>query len=105
MQALLETTVWKGNAANHTYLLDGADLVAYIKAGDTQPFYFKTPIKQFSKSKRTFVAVTPNPFKRVVKDTRVAVAGSKGAVYMVDRDAKTCTWPGFSFRGACKHTA
>lgn len=40
-------------------------------------------------------------------DTKtVVIAGSKGASYTVTITPKgrTCTCPGFSFRGACKHT-
>ena len=66
MQALLETTDWgKGVDSNHIYLLDGNNLVAYIKQNETKPFYFKTPIKGFDKRGRKFVEVKPNPFKTV----------------------------------------
>ena len=45
MEAVVETTVWNdSNNANHTYLLDGSKMIAYIKVGDTVPFYFKNPI-------------------------------------------------------------
>jgi len=45
MEAVVETTVWNdSNNANHTYLLDGSKMVAYIKVGSTTPFYFKNPI-------------------------------------------------------------
>jgi hypothetical protein len=52
MQALRETTKWA--TPNHTYLLDGTTLVAYIKQGTTKPFYFKSGIKHFDKRGRTF---------------------------------------------------
>jgi len=104
MQALLETTAWPGNTANHTYLLDGTNLVAYIRAGTSEPFYFKSPIRGFSKSGRKFVPVEPNPFSVPELASHViAVAGSKGQTYTVDTSEGTCTCPGYSFRGACKH--
>jgi hypothetical protein len=105
MEAVRETTDWGDvNCANHTYLLDGTKLVAYIKAGETVPFYFKNPIKGFDVRRRTFEKLKTNPFKAVaVEKDVIKVAGSKGSVYEVDVDAKTCTCPGFQFRGDCKH--
>jgi hypothetical protein len=50
MEALRETT--GGQFPPHTYLLNGTTLVAYIKAGEAQPFYFKAPIKGFDKRGR-----------------------------------------------------
>jgi uncharacterized Zn finger protein len=31
------------------------------------------------------------------------VSGSKGNVYSIDTDDKTCTCPGYMHRGTCKH--
>lgn len=102
MEALLETTEWPYN--NHTYLLDGTNLVAYIKNGESEPFYFKNPIKGFDKRGRKFEVLKVNPFKVQVSAANTRqVAGSKGNVYTVDLDAKTCTCSGFQFRGTCKH--
>jgi len=104
MEALLETTNWgSATAPNHTYLLDGNNLVAYIRSGTTAPFYFKNPIKGFDKRGRKFEVIKPNPFKTKGVSNTIAVQGSKGNTYYVDPDAKTCTCPGFNFRGACKH--
>lgn len=104
MEALKEVTDWGSSTAlNNTYLLDGTTLVAYIKHGDTTPFYFKNPIKGFDKRGRKFEAVKPNPFKTKVATNTIAVQGSKGQTYYVDPDAKTCTCSGFTFRGKCKH--
>jgi hypothetical protein len=105
MQALQETTDWgNAKAPNHVYLIDGNNLVAYIKQGDTTPFYFKNPIKGFDKRGRKFVEVTPNPFKATKPLAHIkTVQGSKGNTYTVDLEANTCTCPGFTFRGACKH--
>lgn len=109
MIALKETTLWKdGKTVNHTYLLDGDKLVAYIRQGHTEPFYFKQPIKGFSRSHRKFVELQPSPFAvtaLVATPSHIRqVAGSRpGVMYQVDTDAKTCTCPGYTFRGACKH--
>lgn len=104
MEALKETTDWGSSTAlNHTYLLDGNNLVAYIKHGDANPYYFKSPIKGFDKRGRKFAVVTPNPFKQKKQSNTIAVQGSKGQTYYVDPEAKTCTCPGFQFRGTCKH--
>lgn len=102
MEALQETT--GGQFPPHIYLLDGNKLVSYIKSGETEPFYFKNPIKGFDKRGRKFEVVKPNPFKER-KSNAITVTGSKGQVYYVDAEARSCTCPGFQFRGACKHLA
>ena len=104
MEAVVETTVWNdSNLANHTYLLDGSKMVAYIKVGSTTPFYFKNPIT-IDKRGRKFVEVTPSPFQSAKPLAHIkTVVGSKGNTYSVDLEANTCTCPGFTFRGTCKH--
>jgi hypothetical protein len=103
MQAYKETTVWNDiTNINHTYLLDGDKMVAYIKFGNSDPFYFKTPIR-IDKRGRKFEALTANPFEAKVKSSLIEMQGSKGNIYYVDPDEKTCTCPGFTFRGSCKH--
>ena len=113
MISLKEVTVWAdGTTSNHTYLLDGDKMVAYIKKGTTEPYYFKNPIKGFSRSGRKFeevqldwstllqVHVKTEPQPNFIKK----VQGSKpGVTYEVNTDENTCTCPGFSFRGKCKH--
>lgn len=105
MEALLETTVWPDSSTpNHTYLLDGTNLVAYIKKGENTPFYFKNPIKNFDKRGRKFTTLRVNPFKTIKeKSSIIKVSGSKGMIYSIDTEEKTCTCPGYTFRGACKH--
>ncbi len=107
MTAILETT--GGLFPAHTYLIEGTDLIAYIRAGTDQPYYFKRPIKGFSKSGRKFIAVEPSPFTvsvsaAVPNPALVRVQGSKpNTWYWVDTEQNTCTCPGYTFRGACKH--
>jgi hypothetical protein len=113
MEAVKEITVWEDSAfqCNHTYLLDGDKMLAYIKANDTVPFYFKSPIT-ISRSRRKFEKLKINPFKDVPKKAVVEtpsyikkVAGSKpGVTYEVNTNDNTCSCPGFTFRGKCKHT-
>ncbi len=100
MQAYQEVTDW--DFPNHTYLLDGSKMVAYIKKGETAPFYFSKPIT-IDKRGRKFVELKKNPFKAAPKSNLIKVAGSKGQTYFVEPEAKTCTCPGFQFRGNCKH--
>ena len=102
MEAVRETTDWA--TPNHIYLLDGTKLVAYIKQGTTEPFYFKNPIKGFDKRGRKFEAVTTTLFEESASTNLIEVQGSKGAVYYVDPELHSCTCPGYTFRGKCKHT-
>lgn len=116
MEAVKETTVWDSDIqANHTYLLDGDKMVAYMKFGKGEAFYFKNPIR-IDKRGRKFEKLKTNPFKNWAKLLKAhidvaetpsfikKVAGSKpGVTYEVNTNEKTCTCPGFTFRGACKH--
>lgn len=111
MQALRETTGPLFPA--HTYLLDGDRLIAYIRVGTTEPHYFKNGgIKGFSKSGRKFAQValawdtllaahiTAEPQPSFIK--RVP-GGKPGVTYLVNTQENTCTCPGYTFRGDCKH--
>jgi hypothetical protein len=102
MEALIETT--GGQFPAHTYLLDGTTLVAYIKVGTKEPFYFKNGIKGFDKRGRKFAKGDSKLFKKVKEQEDVReVQGSKGQTYRVNDAEGTCTCPGFTFRGSCKH--
>lgn len=104
MEAVVETTKWTdSNNGNHTYLLDGSKMVAYIKVGDTTPFYFNKPIT-IDKRGRTFKVLTVNPFKKIKqKSTVIKITGSKGNIYTIDTEEKSCSCPGYTYRGTCKH--
>ena len=101
MEAVIETT--GGQFPAHTYLLDGNNLVAYVKKGETEPFYFKNPIKGFDKRGRKFIPGNKNLFTTKKESNARTVIGSKGQTYTVT--AESCTCPGFTYRGTCKHMA
>ena len=106
MKAVRETTVWETEfQPNHTYLIDGDKIFAYIKVGKKKPIYFTAPLQMNLKG-RKFIDLKKNPFDKptpVVSSTIVKVAGSKGEMYDVDPVAGTCTCMGFTYRGTCKH--
>jgi hypothetical protein len=104
VEALQETTKWKETTTqpNHIYLFDGSKAVAYLKFGAGQPFYFNKPLA-IDRRGRTFVKADTELFSVKVKSTLIEVKGSKGNSYFIDPEAKTCSCPGFTFRGDCKH--
>ena len=108
MEALREVTVWEGleyRQPNHIYLFDGSKAVAYIKWGEGAPEYFKNPMA-IDKRGRKFVPADKKLFKQVKEESNVReVQGSKGQIYQVNDQEGTCSCPGFTFRGACKHLA
>lgn len=109
MQILQETTDdWKASyrVPLHTYYVEGTKLVAYIREGTTTPVVFATPMR-FDKRGRSF-RVLRGPKLRAHKPATVKVQGSKGAVYEVLFEGNTpvsCSCPGFTYRGQCKHLA
>jgi len=100
---LQETTDWgKFKVNNGIYHINGAgSLVAYQVNQDAEVQVLKSPSKQFSKSRRKFVKIGERPEE--VASHVIEVKGSKGNVYYVDTEKNTCTCPGFTFRGNCKH--
>jgi hypothetical protein len=99
MEAVRETT--GGLFPPHIYLLDGNKLVSYIKSGETEPFYFRNPIKGFDKRGRKFVPGNSNLFTAQKESNAKTVIGSSGQTYTVTE--QSCTCPGFTYRGTCKH--
>ena len=107
MQAFKEITVWKGisRQPNHTYLMDGDKILAYRQWHTGEPIYSKTPVR-LNQRYRKFVEVDIAQFGEVSEPARniKKVQGSKGNVYTVDLDAKTCSCEGYKWRGKCKHS-
>jgi hypothetical protein len=99
MEAVIETTGGAFHA--HTYLLDGNNLVAYVKVNETTPFYFKNPIKGFDKRGRKFAPGNTSLFNQKKDANEHTVIGSSGQVYTVTEES--CSCPGFTYRGTCKH--
>jgi len=103
IQILQEVTDWgKFKVNNGIYHINGAgSLVAYQVNVDAKLQVLKSPSKQFSKSRRKFVKLGERPEE--LASHIIEVKGSKGNVYYVDTEKNTCTCPGFTFRGTCKH--
>ena len=111
MEAVREVTVWTGvdyQQPNHDYLLDGDRIVAYRPWGTGKIIRGSGKIK-IDRRGRKFEPLDPNPFAELdtakAEPMVVEVKGSKGNSYFVNVEEKTCTCPGFTFRGNCKHVA
>ncbi len=109
MEAVREVTVWTGvdyRAPNHDYLLDGDRVIAYRPWGTAEIRVLSGKIK-IDRRGRKFEKLIPNPFdipKNTAENAVREVKGSKGQTYYVNIEEGTCTCPGFTFRGKCKHT-
>jgi hypothetical protein len=107
MRAYREITKWdcEYRQPNHVYLMEGDTVLAYIKWGEGEPEYLRTPLK-IDRRGRKFEELAENPFEvkeQVQPSFIVRVKGSKGNEYEVNTQEHTCTCPGFIFRGDCKH--
>jgi hypothetical protein len=108
MEAVREITVWEGleyRAPNHDYLLDGDKIVAYRPWGTGEIRVLSGKIK-IDRRGRKFEKLESNPFDSHVDAAENAVRevkGSKGQTYYVNIEEKSCSCPGYTFRGNCKH--
>lgn len=106
MTAYEEQTTWDVGyrQPNHQYLLDGDKMLAYRVYGQGPAIFFKKPIR-FDRRGRKLIAIDAKVFGAVepVESNIIKISGSKGNVYEVDTQRGTCTCPGFTFRGNCKH--
>lgn len=97
IEILQEVTDWGDlKIANGIYHVNGAGQL--VQHNDT---VFKNPMKQFSKSRRKFTKIGER--EEELASNVVEVKGSKGNVYYIDTSKNSCTCPGFTFRGNCKH--
>jgi len=101
MIVMQEVTDWNP-AYNHTYLFDGSKAIAYIKSGEKTPIYLNHPLR-IDRARRKFIELKKNPFKKKIESNLIRIVGSRGDIYHVDPDLKTCTCNGFTYRGRCKH--
>ena len=103
IEILQEVTDWgKYKVNNGVYHINGAGkLIAYQRNKDSEVQILNVPSNQFSKSRRKFVKIGERA-EEVAKHI-IEVQGSKGNVYYLDTIKMTCTCPGFTFRGTCKH--
>ena len=110
MEAVREITEWTGvdyRTPNHDYLLDGDRVMAMRPWGTGEIRVLSGKIK-IDRRGRKFVPLDPNPFaapENAAENAIVEVKGSKGNSYFVNTEEKSCTCPGFTFRGNCKHVA
>lgn len=105
MEALKEITEWAVDfrQPNHTYLFDGEKALAYIQWHEGAPIYFNRPTK-INRRGRKFVKADIGLFGSIQpKSNLIEFTGSAGGTYYVDAEARSCTCPGYNFRGRCKH--
>ena len=106
IEILQETTDWgKYKVNNGVYHVNSSGkLVAFQANIDAPVQELNVPSTQFSKARRKFKKIGERPDPQTEKDSNIIeVKGSTGKTYIVDLDKQTCTCPGFTYRGNCKH--
>lgn len=112
LEILKETTVWAGDYhnCNHTYLLDGDKIVAYVKSGTDDVQVLRTKLR-ISKRYRTFQKAHHDGLANLSQnqpkdpDTKVfkVKSNTKEYIVKVNKARYSCTCTGYNFRGKCKH--
>lgn len=92
---------------NHTYLIEGDKIIAY-KPWHDDPVQHLSGRMRLDRARRKFKELPYVPSEWEMEEEQapsniVVVEGSKGNTYEVDVEEGTCTCPGFTFRGKCKH--
>jgi len=103
IEILQEVTDWgKYKVNNGIYHVNSAGKLVAYQANAKEPLQIlNVPSTQFSKSRRKFKKIGERPEE--LDANIVEVKGSTGKTYIIDLDKKTCTCPGFTYRGNCKH--
>jgi hypothetical protein len=83
-------------------------MYGYLPAGTNEPVVIKKPYR-FNTRGRTFVEVKELgeiDLDEIKSTEQWTVTGSNGSEYVVQRvdGVLTCTCPGHTFRGQCRHT-
>lgn len=109
---LQEVSQWDADyKCNHTYLLNGDKIVAYIKQGDTEVNILNHQMR-IDKRYRKFIEVQNQALSILIpaetpKNIRVFNVQSKDKVYTVElntvKNKYTCSCTGYTFRDKCKH--
>ena len=106
IEILQEITDWgKYKVNNGVYHINSAGKLVAFQANIDSPIQeLNVPSTQFSKSRRKFKKIGERPDPKTEQDSNIIkVKGSTGKEYIIDLDKKTCTCPGFTYRGNCKH--
>lgn len=111
-EILQEVSQWDADYnCNHTYLLNGDKIVAYIKQGDDKVNILNHQMR-IDKRYRKFIKVNNIALSKLIptdkpKNVRVFNVKSKEKVYTVElntvKSRYSCSCTGFTFRGKCKH--
>jgi hypothetical protein len=116
-EILKEVSEWKSDfpVPNHTYLLGGDNIIAYIKDGDNQVNILKSEMR-INKRYRKFISIKNTALSKLIpkdniiqrdNNVRVFLIKSKEKQYTVelntDNNRLSCTCTGYGFRGKCKH--
>tara|TARA_B000000609_G_scaffold156133_1_gene148207 strand:+ start:978 stop:1307 length:330 start_codon:yes stop_codon:yes gene_type:complete len=103
IEILQEVTDWgKLKVNNGIYHVNSSGKLVAFQPNEHAPVqHLKVPSTQFSKARRKFVKIGERAEE--MPSHIIEVTGSKGNTYYVDTEKGTCTCPGFTYRGNCKH--
>ena len=104
IEILQEITDWgKYKVNNGIYHVNSAGkLVAYQPNADSELQVLNVPSTQFSKARRKFKKIGSYP--EITNEPHVKlIEGSNGNTYSLDTEKGTCSCPGYTYSGNCKH--